>query len=359
MHSLRNILSIHFFLFLSLNSIGKSDSTGIKFSIIPIVAYNPETSFLFGVGANIVFSNGDTSSEYFRPSSIAPTIIYSLKNQLLFNFRANLFIKEKYNSYFKVEIVNFPTPYFGTGNATTPDVENITVNYIIVNPSILKNINQNLFLGAIADIDHYKITKYIPNGKYETDQPFGNEGGLQLGLGPAIKFDTRDNIFFPYKGIFIDFKSYYYFNTTFTDYSYSNFSIEIREFVSLAKGHILAFNLFNGNNLGTDVPFYKYNLIGGDSKLRGIILTRYLDKISYYAQTEYRANIYKKIWGTAFIGIGDVASKYSSYKLDETKIGYGIGIRYQLLEKERIMLRLDYARSNNSGVFYFSLGEAF
>ncbi len=38
---------------------------------------------------------------------------------------------------------------------------------------------------------------------------------------------------------------------------------------------------------------------------------------------------------------------------------YGIGLRFMVLESQRINMRLDYGRSNGSDAVYLSVGEAF
>ena len=38
-------------------------------------------------------------------------------------------------------------------------------------------------------------------------------------------------------------------------------------------------------------------------------------------------------------------------------LGSGGGIRFNTYPKERMMLRIDYARGNSDGYFYFSINE--
>ncbi len=348
-------------LILGFSIVHAQDSTKrIKTGVLPILAYTPETSVVLGAAASIVFQNGDTTSRYYRPSSLSPTVIYTFRKQFLFNFRTNLFIKNKYNWYNKLEIVNIPTQYFGIGTNVSSDYEINTVRYFKYEPALLRNVTEQFFVGLGMDIDYYNIHNIPIGGKLDTDNPYGIDGGFQAGIGPAVKYDTRDNIFFPYKGVFINFQSFHYVKASFTDYTYASFSIEARLFQKINKNNIIAAHIFTGNALGDNVPFFKYELIGGGNRLRGITLTKYIDSKVYYIQTEYRKKIYKKFWINIFSGIGDVAPKVNKYNVTTVKVGYGIGLRYRLLNKERINIRVDYAFSNDqTRGLYVSLGEAF
>ena len=62
----------------------------------------------------------------------------------------------------------------------------------------------------------------------------------------------------------------------------------------------------------------------------------------------------------AFAGAGRIDESFGQSGEDETIPSYGLGIRFMLLESQRINLRIDYARSDkDNDAWYLSVTEAF
>jgi len=60
-----------------------------------------------------------------------------------------------------------------------------------------------------------------------------------------------------------------------------------------------------------------------------------------------------------FGGVGYYNQSLSEFLEQELIPRYGVGLRYMLLESQRLNLRVDYARSDGSDAVYLSVGEAF
>ena len=93
--------------------------------------------------------------------------------------------------------------------------------------------------------------------------------------------------------------------------------------------------------------------------LRGFPATDYLGKTSASAQAEARWRFHGKWGAVAFAGGGYVRNPFSDPDERELVPSYGIGLRFMVLKSQRINIRLDYARSDDSGALYLSVGEAF
>ena len=62
----------------------------------------------------------------------------------------------------------------------------------------------------------------------------------------------------------------------------------------------------------------------------------------------------------AFAGAGRVYDSLGGNGEDETIPSYGVGLRWMVLESQRINVRVDYARSSDgSDAWYLSVMEAF
>lgn len=94
--------------------------------------------------------------------------------------------------------------------------------------------------------------------------------------------------------------------------------------------------------------------------LRGFSATDHQGKKSIYAQAEVRWRFYRRLGMVAFVGAGRMDDSFGKSGEDETIPSYGLGIRFMVLESQRINLRLDYARSDKDrDAWYVSVTEAF
>jgi outer membrane translocation and assembly module TamA len=77
------------------------------------------------------------------------------------------------------------------------------------------------------------------------------------------------------------------------------------------------------------------------------------------SQVEYRFPLFWRLGMTAFAGAGDVFNNFQDLSLSRLKYSAGLGLRLLVNPKERVNIRLDYARGREGGYFYFSVSEAF
>ncbi|TAF49834.1 MAG: hypothetical protein EAZ62_08800 [Sphingobacteriia bacterium] len=61
-----------------------------------------------------------------------------------------------------------------------------------------------------------------------------------------------------------------------------------------------------------------------------------------------------------FAGAGVVDETYSKYQWDQLRFAGGAGLRFLVNQKNRMFIRLDYARNSMGGsAYYVKLNEAF
>ena len=71
-------------------------------------------------------------------------------------------------------------------------------------------------------------------------------------------------------------------------------------------------------------------------------------------------NMESKKLRAGFAGAGRMNDSLGGHGEDETIPSYGLGIRFMVLESQRINVRVDYARSNKgNAAWYLSVTEAF
>ncbi|MFT4599886.1 MAG: hypothetical protein ACI857_000053 [Arenicella sp.] len=338
----------------------ESDSTKKnKLTVFPLIGYTPETSLAFGLITNFMFFTAD-SSEYNRPSNIQPVFIVSIKKQFLFYGKTNLYFKNGFKYSMRLDVLSFPNSYFGIGNTSLGEnEETISPLSVLIKPVLVKEFNGKVFIGGQVDFDAHKIS-FDSISKINMDQPLGINGGIVFGIGSKFQYDSRDDILYPTKGAYIDFDIIYYMNAGFTDYEYFNIKFNAKKYVHIKnEKNIIAMSIMSNNNFGNS-PYYRYPLIGGANRIRGLYFTRFTDKFAYFSQYEYRRHIWKRFSAAGFFAFGQVSDKFMNFNIKETKCGGGLGLRFQLTKNQKLNLRLDYAwASDNSSGFYLSLGEAF
>jgi outer membrane protein assembly factor BamA len=177
-------------------------------------------------------------------------------------------------------------------------------------------------------------------------------------LGILLNYDSRDNIFFPSKGILLETMLYKENALTGSQFNYSRISFDGSLYFPILIKHVLAINGV-GIFMNGDVPFHQMATLGGTKKMRGYFDGKYRDKNLLLVQAEFRAQLFWRIGAVAFVGYGMVANKLTDFTNAELRYNYGGGLRFLLDKKQKINVRLDYGIGYTSNGFYLTISEAF
>ncbi len=327
--------------------------------VIPIIYYTPETKFAIGVGGTYTFHLGhDTTGA--RPSNFQFGGVVTQLKQLGFYIPFQLYFKrERYNVYGEVSYYRFNYYFFGIGNNPAPDKENYGVTFPRLRVTALRRITDYLYGGIRYSLDNVDITNVDPSGLLHLGTITGSSGGKASSLGLTLKYDNRDNLFYPTKGYFAEFYVQANDQWTGSDFNYLKSSIDLSAYYSNSFHHTLCLN-FNATSETGNPPFYDLSLLGGSRKMRGFYEGRFRDKDLVAAQAEYRMPLFWRIGSAVFVSSGYVAGKLTDLQITQLHLSYGAGLRYTIDRKQKINLRLDYGLTNNgeNGV-YVLISEAF
>ena len=176
----------------------------------------------------------------------------------------------------------------------------------------------------------------------------------EVGLGLYAEYDKRDKPMNTYTGSF--FKADILFNSEKLggDRTYQSYSANYRSYHSLSPSLVLAWEL-KGCARSRQSPLWDACRVS----LRGFDANRYLGERSASGQAELRWRLIGKFGAVAFAGAGDYKNLTSGLIDKDLITSYGVGVRYMVLQSQRINLRIDYARSGSSDAVYLSVGEAF
>jgi len=178
------------------------------------------------------------------------------------------------------------------------------------------------------------------------------------GIGLLMNYDSRDNPYNPYKGTFLDLNATFAAKALGGDSDYQIYQAAYNYYYGLTDRMVLAYRAYGKLTAG-DVPFYDLSFFGVHNDLRGYQGGRYLDKMMFATQVEYRWRFWKR-WGmVAFAGVGEVAPQLKDLNTQDLLPSAGAGLRFMVSEKNRVNISVDYARGKEADTVYFYIGESF
>jgi hypothetical protein len=330
------------------------------FLALPIIYYRPETKLAFG-GAGIYYFRPSNSLPETRASSIRAGLIYTTANQIIAKIQPQIFLEdEKYFVSGDVSYFKFPDKFYGIGNDTPTSAEEDFIPQVFrFRAGFEYQFLPRLFGGVLYNFYNHRILEYTKGGELIQGTIPGSRGGKVSGVGLSLKWDTRDNIFASTRGVYFTATAITYQNFLGSDFSYTKYTLDLRQYITIIPGQQLAFQ-FYGGFLSGEPPFQSLHRLGGEKLLRGYREGRYSDRNYMLLQGEYRFPLYWRFGAVVFAGIGDVSSRIGTFRLPEFKPSYGFGFRFAVSEEERLNIRLDFGfgQPGNSG-FYLTASEAF
>jgi hypothetical protein len=337
----------------------------VKWFPLPIVSYNTETDWLFGLTKFNSFrlgknAKGDTT---VPTSTVTGLAYYTLNNQFKFVANSDLFFgRSGWRNFNQFILISFPSFYYGIGNDTK--LENqclVEFDQKEFTNAIGYNVYKRMYLSFVYRFKNYTKVKYMDNNDSicpGRDANLSVNEGIQSGIGLMLYLEGRDNNINAHKGSFLMASFVDYHQNFGSKFNYSYFLMDYRKYFPLAEKVTLATQFYSEINFG-DVPVQSLALMGGGEKMRGIYQGRYRDKLMTIAQTEIRFPIYWIISAVAFGGIGEVSPSFSSYKLDGIHWSAGAGLRLMVDSQHKANIRFDYGISSDQHFFFFGFGEAF
>lgn len=345
-----------------------------SFIPVPIAFYQQETGFAGGAAILPVWRFGDDTT--VRKSNARLIAWISQKKQTTVQLTHTIFTKEE-KFYFSGELSYYDLAfnYYGRGNETVKsDESHIQYPLWVFDEKALKKVLPNLFVGVryrLTDLGEVKLKDQEGNtASYYTIPVAQRAGYTTSGVGPALLFDSRDNVLATYTGNFVDAHVLFAGKGVGSDYNFTRYMVDARHFRPLfgSNNTILAMQFLGQYHTGS-VPFREWGGMGatlGGSLynnaylMRGIYEARYRDRQFTTAQAEIRQKLFWRIDGAVFGAVGEVAPAIGDYTFDGLKFAGGAGARFRFNRRDRLNIRLDYGvgSGGNSGII-FAVGEAF
>lgn len=288
---------------LGLQSVSGYNTTGLLDSTeqrrgqlipLPVVYYSPETRIGYGLLGVYLFRAGQQA----RTSNIDLAAIYSQNKQLVIEPTYTIFTShERYLLKGALLYTQFPEFYYGLGNETLPqNRELVAYDSFRSFNRIMRQIKPGWFIGVQQQyFKTFNVKRFTERG-YPQNTLIGGLGSVTNGLGLASIVDTRDNIYSATRGWYAEASALAYQPCFGSQFTFTNFLIDVRHYQSLTAKTVLAGQLFVNLNIGT-VPFKQAATLGGSMLMRGYYNGRFRDNHALVLQAEVRQRVVGRLGG--------------------------------------------------------------
>ena len=317
----------------------------VKFAGIPMINYDPALGGNVAALINVFFKV--SPSDTISPLSMAGGMIGGTTNKTWYwaLYTKLYFNKDNYRI----------TVGYGDASVNFQHYDEVNGGYIDFNSmndffflEIQRRVYKRWYLGA----------KYVHRITTTTFDGIPDAQTLNMNnLGFVISHDTRDFIYNPHTGDYLNFKTGFNREAWGSDYEFSDYNIDYTKFFPLGEGKTLAARATAMIATG-DVPFEGHNVVGRED-IRGYTDGKHRANQTYNLQAEYRWNFYKK-WGmVAFAGVAVAVDSPSEITFDGLLPAIGTGIRFMAVPSEKINIGIDIAKGIDDWGIYFRIGEVF
>lgn len=350
---------------------GKKD---IYFSILPLSTSVPGGSKAIVTSTTAGFYLGDRDNTYLSTVTFAP--YFNLKGRYGLPVHSSIWTPDNtYNVEGDVRFLVYPQNTWGLGGRNSED-QKLLVNfdYIRLYQTLLKRIKPFFYVGVGYNMDYYFNINTDVNGQITTlrdftQYPYGTDGrnSFSSGLTFNAVYDTRQNLFNPFPGIFANL--IYRHNAGFlgSDNNSQSVYLDFRKYIAVGDNSVyksvFAFWTYYWTTISSGTPYLNLPGIGNDPYQhsgRGIEQNRYRGNSLIYFEAEYR----RDITANGLFGFVVFANFNSASELNTRRFAYinpaaGGGLRVKFNKRSATNIAIDYGFSKGYNGLILGLGEAF
>ena len=328
--------------------------------ILPYLGSAPETGLQYGATVFRVWQPADSAT---RPSSAQLFATYTAKSQA----RAFLEVDRwtagnTWRATARLEWQRFPLPYYGFGDDTPASAEELyTPRGVLALATVQRRVRGALYAFGGYRFQNFDVVETADSGVLRRGSVVGSRGGRVGQLQGGALWDSRDNVFAPYRGAFVQVTGSAAAAALGSEFDFRRLVVDARRFLAVGERRIVAVQGVV-ETTGGAAPFDQVSLVGSSNYLRGYVRGRFRDQHLAAVQAEYRAPLAGRLGWAAFAGGGRVASRVGDLAGGDARVlpSYGLGARWLLFARSRSTIRVDYARgADGQSGLYVALNEAF
>lgn len=330
------------------------EDKNFRYAGIPLIGYNRTVEFSAGLLLNGYYKINleDTIS----PSSSTKLIGMYTTNKSYFGAVVQQFFLD--HDKWRLKLVG------GYGNANLQvyhefdqagQYYNYTTLMSILSLDAKRKVYKKLFVGLSGSLMNAKTTFDVVNpetGEKPIDEQALNNGGINF------LWDSRNNVNYPIKGLHVSLNNHFYGKWMGNDSSFVQIELSYNFYMNFkSERKVLLLRYYSKSSFG-EVPFQGQNVVRGDD-IRGYSKGKYRDNQVYSYQAEYRHRFKNRFGFVAFAGIAAAVPDMLSLLSTTYLPGVGAGVRFMLIEKEKINMGINVAVGRDDWSLTFRIGEAF
>jgi len=294
-----------------------------------------------------------------RPSTDQIYAAYTAKQQFRAFVSTDRWSREnRWGVTAQLEYQRFPQPFFGIGiDAPEAGEEWYESRSLIASATVRRKLARALDAQVGYRYTNTTVRDAEEGGAIEAGELLGTNGGVVSQAIGGAAWDSRDNLFAPEAGAFVQATAAYSGRAVGADYQFGHYIADARRYMRLGRG-VLAGQAYIEATSG-QAPFDQLSLLGSGTIMRGYARGRYRDRELAAAQIEYRLPVFGRLGVAAFAGAGTVAPTLSKLSSSDVLPSFGAGARWLLLPKQRTTIRVDYGMGKSSSGLYIAFNEAY
>jgi len=200
------------------------------------------------------------------------------------------------------------------------------------------------FVSTKVSFDAPASTPHLPD--YERVSQVGT-------LLPSLTYDTRDNVFTPLRGVYLELSGFVAAKWLGGDDNFERLSLGVIEYLPLPHRFYFGLRADLAASFG-NAPFYMNPYVS----LRGVPVMRYQGDQMASAEFESRWQFYGRWSVVAFGGVGTTRTNRDGFFATQNVGSGGFGFRYLLASKFGLHAGIDVAHSPGTTAFYIQVGNA-
>ena len=183
--------------------------------------------------------------------------------------------------------------------------------------------------------------------------PGGERRSRVGGLTPSLTFDSRDTIFTPGRGTYVEASGGFFGDTLGGDDTFERAGLIAMVFLPLHAKLTLGLRGDADLSFG-DMPFYLRPYV----VLRGAPILRYQGEHAAKLETELRYQFWKRFSLVGFLGTGAAWNDIEGFEQTQTITTGGGGFRYEIARSYKLHMGVDVAFGPDGPAFYVQFGSA-
>lgn len=332
---------------------------GKKYGFVPIAMPITEPAIGFGVAAGITFVSAPSADAardpFMRPNT---TVVGGLgtDNGTWAGLAADIrhWGDNRVQTVFAFVDASVNLDFHGTGETPLANGAPITYNLhpvALIAQAKYRVGKSRTWLGL-----GYVFSKTLVS----FDAPVGTPGLPDVnresnigGLSPSLTYDSRDELYTPSRGTYVEASAGFYGTDLGGDDEFQKLGVVAMQYVPLHPRFTLGLRGDTGFTYG-DAPFYIRPFV----LLRGAPVMRYQRDNLVQAEGEVRWQFWKRFSAVGFAGYGVVWNNLDTLERKLTVTTGGAGFRYEIARQYKLHMGADFAYGPDGPAFYIQFGSA-